>query len=105
MKTKNTRTSNKHRQKQSPIFKMNDTQQEKIGDFSPSQDPLSFFDIKELYDRAYAAVNEGRDDYKAKEMMAEAIKMDMTYRCQLERHSKYNKQSKINDFRVMSDAI
>ena len=66
------------------------------------QATLSFFDIKELYDRAYEALNAGRTDYKAKEMMALAIKMDMAYRCQLARKSSYKKCSQLEDFRITS---
>ena len=63
---------------------------------------ISFFDVKALYECAYEAVNAGREDYKAKEMMAQAIKMDMAYRCQLSRKSCYKKPSRLNDFRITS---
>lgn len=69
---------------------------------APQTAELSFFDIKEMYDRAYTAIEAGRDDYKAKEIMAEAIKMDMAYRCQLARKSTYKKQSRLNDFKITS---
>lgn len=69
---------------------------------APQTAELSFFEIKEIYDRAYAALEAGRDDYKAREIMAEAIKMDMAYRCQLARKSSYKKQSKLNDFKITS---
>ena len=91
MKTYYTTTSNKQGQEQVPVFKITDVRQDPSKYVHPSQEVISFFDIKELYDLAYAAKEKGRDDYKAKEMMAEAIKMDMAYRCQLARHSKYKK--------------
>lgn len=69
------------------------------------EDALSFFDVKEIYDRAYAALEDGRDDFKAKEMMAEAIKMDMRYRCQLSRQSRYKKPSQMNDFKIITTQI
>jgi hypothetical protein len=91
-----------------------ETQMEQDGIFPPvfapapkatpkvDQATLSFFDIKGLYDRAYEALNAGRTDYKAKEMMAEAIKMDMMYRCQIARKNTYNKCSRLEDFRITS---
>ena len=67
---------------------------------------LSYFEVKELYERAYEALNTGREDYKAKEMMALAIKMDIAYRCQLARkntcNSTYKKPSRLNDFHITS---
>ena len=89
-----------------PVFAIKDISLEREdnsdADVQSDTAQVSFFDIKEMYDIAYNAINEGRSDYKAKEMMAQAIKMDMAYRCQLARQSKYKKQSQMNDFRIIS---
>jgi len=66
---------------------------------------ISVFDVKELYDRAYDALNAGRDDYKAKEMMAQAIKMDMAYRCQLARKNTYQTRSQMHDFTITAQSV
>ncbi len=68
------------------------------------EDKISFFDVKDLYDRAYAALDSHPEEYKTKEIMAEAIKFDMLYRCQLAQQNNYNPKSKINDFRIIQDA-
>lgn len=86
-----------------PMFKIKDMEIERQEIIQPDQAKLSFLDIKELYDRAYMAIAEGREDYKAKEMMAEAIKLDMAYRCQLARRANYKQQSKMSDFRIIAD--
>lgn len=85
-----------------PVFKIIDMDHSQSGDIDVLAEKISFFDVKELYDRAYDVINSGRQDYKAKEMMAEAIKMDMAYRCQLARKSKYKKYSRLDDFRVIT---
>lgn len=107
MKTENANLDSKNTQEQMqvPVFTIRDIDSDHLGTLAPSQDQISFFDIKELYDRAYAAKDEGRNDYKAKEMMAEAIKMDMAYRCQLARQSKYAKHSQMHDFKIISKAV
>ena len=92
-------TKNNTNENYIPVFNTEQTDQDVT---APQTAKLSYFEIKEAYDRAYDAIEAGRDDYKAKEIMAEAIKMDMTYRCQLARQSSYKKQSKLNDFKITS---
>jgi len=74
-------------------------------------DKISFLEVKELYDNAYKAMEAPNTQYsaraahKAKEMMSEAIKQDMYYRIQLARASRYQKYSKLNDFKILSASI
>ncbi len=103
MKTKDTTQTGITTKTHPSMFKIKDMDIEHQEAIQPDHALLSFLDIKELYDRAYAAVEEGREDYKAKEMMAEAIKYDMAYRCQLARRSNYKQKSQINDFRIISN--
>ena len=63
---------------------------------------ISFFDVKELYEQAYEALQINGECYKAKEVMAKAVKLDMLYRVQLARASRYQKHSKLHDFSITS---
>lgn len=88
-----------------PVFIIKDNPVESKFEPKAAPEELSFFDIKQLYDTAYAALEAGRDDYKAKEIMSHAIKLDMAYRCQLARRNNYKKQSQMNDFRIISNPV
>lgn len=48
---------------------------------------ISLFDVKELYDLAYSKPTDS-DEFKS--IMADAVKMDMAYRRQLQENSKYS---------------
>ena len=63
-------------------------------------DSISFLDVKELYEHAYEALQTNGECYKAKEIMAQAVKLDMLYRIQLSRSSRYQKHSKLHDFSI-----
>jgi len=99
---KNSMIEETNTQKHVPVFNIEDMDKQLQDNILPQTEAISFFDIKELYDRAYAALDKGDNSYKTKEIMAEAIKMDMAYRCQLARKSSYNKPSRLNDFHIIT---
>ena len=72
-----------------PMASNDQTQQNKVQE---QQAELSVFDVKELYDMAYA--HQENDDAKFKALLAEAVKMDMVYRRQLASLSSYQDRSK-----------
>ena len=68
--------------------------------------PLSLFDVKELYDQAYAEKAKGTNGEEAfKELLAEAVKMDMAYRRQLAQASSYKDKKKIKMFNAACDNV
>lgn len=58
---------------------------------SQTQTELSVFDVKELYDLAYSY--KANDNAKFKAVLAEAVKLDMAYRRQIEKKMPYAAQS------------
>lgn len=56
-----------------------------------TQTELSVFDVKELYDLAYSY--KADDNAKFKAVLAEAVKLDMAYRRQIEKKMPYAAQS------------
>lgn len=62
--------------------------------------PLSVFDVKELYDLAYAEKAKGLEGEDAfKMILAEAVKLDMAYRRQLSKAAVYKDHTKIKNFK------
>ncbi len=61
--------------------------------------PLSLFDVKELYDRAYAEKKNGNED-SFKSALSEAVKMDMVYRHQLRQSALYKDPEQKNNFQT-----
>lgn len=67
-------------------------------DYSTTQEPaLSVFDVKELYDLAYAEKAKGAEA-GFKTLLAEAVKLDMLYRRQLAKMASYKDLTKIKKF-------
>ena len=87
-----------YQQTQAP-YKLHDTSNKT---FVKAKQPLSVFDVKELYDAAYDALDNGTNEYRAKKMMAEAIKADMLYRVTLARDSRYQPQSETSAFQELA---
>lgn len=65
------------------------------------QAELSVFDVKELYDLAYAY--EHTDEGKFKALLSEAVKLDMDYRRQLNAKMSYKDISKEKAFQNACD--
>ena len=61
---------------------------------------LSLFDVKELYDRAYAEKNGGGDEAAFKKTLAEAVKLDLAYRRQLAKAAPYKDRTKLRNFKT-----
>lgn len=60
---------------------------------------LSLFDVKELYDLAYAEKDKsGEIADSFKKLLAEAVKMDLAYRRQLSKASVYKDHTKLKNF-------
>lgn len=61
--------------------------------------PLSIFDVKELYDLAYAEKAKGEQGKDAfKKILAEAVKLDLAYRRQLAKTATYKDKTKMKKF-------
>lgn len=73
------------------------SQDTKQNNKAPQEAELSVFDVKELYDLAYAEKNKGNDT-GFKSVLAEAVKLDMAYRRQLAKMSSYKSPSKLETF-------
>jgi hypothetical protein len=65
------------------------------------QAELSVFDVKELYDLAYDF--EKSDEGKFKTLLAEAVKLDMAYRRQLQQNSTFKDTAKQKSFNMAGD--
>ena len=64
---------------------------------------LSFFDVKEIYDLAYAEKENGPNGEEAfKKLLAEAVRMDIAYRRQLGKQAMYKDRTKERNFRSAS---
>lgn len=63
---------------------------------------LSLFDVKELYDRAYAEKEGGAED-KFKAILAEAVKLDLAYRRQLSKNAVYKDPAQIKKFKSATE--
>lgn len=62
---------------------------------------ISVFDVKELYDLAYAEKDNGDSGAIAfKKILAEAVKLDLAYRRQLAKKSIYKDTSKLKNFKM-----
>ena len=71
---------------------MSDNKSNKTQNNAPqTQTELSVFDVKELYDLAYSY--KADDNAKFKAVLAEAVKLDMAYRRQIEKKMPYAAQS------------
>ena len=61
---------------------------------------VSLFDVKELYDLAYAEKAKGAEEVdNFKKILAEAVKLDMAYRRQLTKTAVYKDQTKLKNFK------
>ena len=64
---------------------------------------LSLFDVKEIYDLAYAEKEKGAAGEEAfKKLLAEAVKMDLAYRRQLNKQAMYKDRTKERNFKSAS---
>lgn len=62
--------------------------------------PPSLFDVKELYDLAYAEKDKGTEGTENfKKILAEAVKLDMAYRRQLAQTAVYKDRTKLKNFK------
>ena len=110
MKKQITTDKNGHQktQIQVPVFAMTDNDALKghqtNAKIDTMEEKVSFFDVKDLYDRAYAALSSAPDDYQTKEIMSEAIKLDVLYRCQLAQGESYRKNSRTHGLCLIQDA-
>lgn len=74
-----------------PMANTNKTQSE------PMTAELSVFDVKELYDLAYA--EKGTNEAKFKELLAEAVNLDLIYRRQLALKAAYKDKTQLKTFK------
>ena len=66
---------------------------------SEATQEISMFDVKDLYDRAYAAKDQGvRGKVMFKKLLAEAVKLDLAYRRQLSQGAMFKDKSKQINF-------
>lgn len=65
---------------------------------------LSIFDVKELYDLAYDIKAKDGDDARFKQVMAEALQLDMAYRRQLAQKIDYKEQKEIKSIETHSES-
>ena len=66
---------------------------------SESKQEISMFDVKDLYDRAYAAKEQGvRGKAIFKKLLAAAVKLDLAYRRQLAQGAMFKDKSKQINF-------
>jgi hypothetical protein len=66
---------------------------------------LSIFDVKELYDLAYDIQAQNGDDSKFKQILSEAVKLDMAYRRQLAQKAEYKDHKELKSFETASKSI
>ncbi len=69
------------------------------------QAAVSLFDVKELYDLAYAEKAKGTEGVNAfKKILAEAVKLDLAYRRQLSKNSAYKDHTELKNFNNATEA-
>lgn len=79
-----------------PMFIVPDNQENQT---SEATQEISMFDVKDLYDRAYVAKNQGiRGKAIFKKLLAEAVKLDLAYRRQLSQGAMFKDKSKQINF-------
>ena len=85
-----------------PMFVSGNMEQPMADDAKTQKKPdISLFDVKELYDRAYA--EESQDQERFKKILAEAVKLDLAYRRQLTKNTIYKDTTKVKNFKTATD--
>lgn len=85
-----------------PVFMPSNMEQPMANDTTTQeqQATLSLFDVKELYDLAYEEKAKGEAGEEAfKKILAEAVRLDLAYRRQLNQKSSYKDSTKLNNFK------
>lgn len=84
-----------------PMFLLPNMEQPMANDAKTQEQntDISLFDVKELYDLAYAEKAKGAEgDESFKTILAEAVKLDMAYRRQLSKNSVYKDHKELKNF-------
>ena len=90
-----------------PMFLPADMEQPMADDNAETQEQeiaVSLFDVKELYDLAYAEKAKGKEGADSfNKILAEAVKLDLAYRRQLAKEASYKDKTKLKNFKVATE--